>query len=501
MDKIISPPQNAFVLGRRISNNILLGQELFHGYKHQNLPPQCALKVDLRKAYDTLEWDFILAMLRVFGFPDKLIMWIEECISTTSFSVSLNGDLHGFFPGARGLRQGDPMSPTSSSLLWSCCTYYYFSVLSNRIHFSFIGDALLEFADLSGLHANVNKSQLIPVRQQLLTILGFQEGVLPVRYLGLPLISSHLAVDDCKPLLLKVDERLQGWSSLRLAFAARVQLLKSMISALNVYWAMAFIFPKGVLKTIEARMRKFLWQGGSDSGVAKVGWSDVCKPGDSFFVWHDPRHPLGPLIHRFPRGPSTIGIPLEAKLSEVIDDDGWSWPLVTTNIGHMEITELSPPLGNLDTVTWNSVGRGFTTTDSYRLFQPPGPKVNWYFYSLDPFASLVIASSCGLRFWRDYLLWIELGGLDRITLVFYVLEERWRRMSTCYFWCENSRACLRVLKEKVRFQVPLIGWKHTIIWASRRWRGRHPWNASSRALLASVVYHVWMERNKRRFGN
>ncbi|KAL0455413.1 UNVERIFIED_CONTAM: Retrovirus-related Pol polyprotein from type-2 retrotransposable element R2DM [Sesamum latifolium] len=111
MGKIVSPSQNAFVPGRRISNNTLIGQELFHGYNRQNLPPCCALKVDLRKAYDTLEWDFIHAMLSVFGFPEKMIMWIVECISTTTYSVALNGELHGFFPGARGIRQGDPMSP------------------------------------------------------------------------------------------------------------------------------------------------------------------------------------------------------------------------------------------------------------------------------------------------------------------------------------------------------------------------------------------------------
>ncbi|KAL0294582.1 UNVERIFIED_CONTAM: putative ribonuclease H protein [Sesamum radiatum] len=145
-------------------------------------------------------------------------------------------------------------------------------------------DALHEFAALSGLHANISKSQLIlsksasSMRDRLLMILGFQEGHLPVRYLGLPLISSRLSIDDCKPLLRKVDERLQGWSSLSLSFAARLQLLKSVILALNVYWATAFILPKGVLKTVEARMRKFLWQGGRDSGVAKVAWVNVCKP-------------------------------------------------------------------------------------------------------------------------------------------------------------------------------------------------------------------------------
>ncbi|KAL0287863.1 UNVERIFIED_CONTAM: hypothetical protein Sradi_7115700 [Sesamum radiatum] len=100
-DDLTAAIQDFFVSGRRISNNILLGQELFHGYNRQHLPPRCALKVDLRKAYDTLEWDFVEAMLHMFGFPGKFIQWIMECSSTTVFSVSLNGELHGFFQGAR----------------------------------------------------------------------------------------------------------------------------------------------------------------------------------------------------------------------------------------------------------------------------------------------------------------------------------------------------------------------------------------------------------------
>ncbi|KAL0455507.1 UNVERIFIED_CONTAM: hypothetical protein Slati_0889900 [Sesamum latifolium] len=113
-DFFISAITECVCADRRISNNILLGQELFHGYKRQNLPPRCALKVDLRKAYDTLEWDFINTMLHVFGFPDKFIMWIVECISTTAFSVSLNGELHGFFQGARDFGRGILCHPTYS---------------------------------------------------------------------------------------------------------------------------------------------------------------------------------------------------------------------------------------------------------------------------------------------------------------------------------------------------------------------------------------------------
>ncbi|KAL0420609.1 UNVERIFIED_CONTAM: LINE-1 reverse transcriptase [Sesamum latifolium] len=111
LEDLISPSQNAFVPGRSIGNNILLAQELFHGYNQQHLPPRCALKVDIRKAYDTMEWDFLSAVLKLFGFPPLFILWIEECVTTPSFSVCLNGSPHGFFRGARGLRQGDPMSP------------------------------------------------------------------------------------------------------------------------------------------------------------------------------------------------------------------------------------------------------------------------------------------------------------------------------------------------------------------------------------------------------
>ena len=63
LDKIISSSQSTFILDRSIVDNILLVQELFTGYYQQHLPPKCALKVDLRKAYDTVEWDFLTTVL------------------------------------------------------------------------------------------------------------------------------------------------------------------------------------------------------------------------------------------------------------------------------------------------------------------------------------------------------------------------------------------------------------------------------------------------------
>lgn len=69
------------------------------------------LKMDIRKAFDTVTWDFILKVLEAQGFPPIFRAWIQECICTPRFSVAVNGELAGFFGGKKGLRQGDSISP------------------------------------------------------------------------------------------------------------------------------------------------------------------------------------------------------------------------------------------------------------------------------------------------------------------------------------------------------------------------------------------------------
>ncbi|KAL2225548.1 UNVERIFIED_CONTAM: hypothetical protein Sindi_2917000 [Sesamum indicum] len=315
LDKIISPCQGAFIPGRSIGDNIMLAQELFTGYNQARLPPRCALKVDIRKAYDTVEWDFLLAVLQLFGFPPTFTRWIEECVTTTSFSIGLNGNPHGFFIGARGLRQGDPLSPYLFVLVMEILHMGFLQLIEQDGQFKyhwkcepakvfqlgFADDLLLfsradlasinvlkmgldRFAEWSGLRLNVQKSHVIISRSaqgwknQILEAMGFQEGELPMRYLGLPLLSSRLSISDCQPLLLKIDARINGWEGLSLSYAGRIQIIKSVLSALSLYWASAFILPKAVIKQIEKRLRTFLWKGNSTSGYAKVAWKDVCKP-------------------------------------------------------------------------------------------------------------------------------------------------------------------------------------------------------------------------------
>ncbi|KAL5555276.1 hypothetical protein UlMin_037512 [Ulmus minor] len=102
LDDLISENQSAFVGGRLIHDNIIVG--LGNGKK-------MALKLDMSKAFDRVEWKFIEAVMIKLGFAEPWILKIMNCISSVSFSFLLNGEVKGNISLGRGLRQGDPLSP------------------------------------------------------------------------------------------------------------------------------------------------------------------------------------------------------------------------------------------------------------------------------------------------------------------------------------------------------------------------------------------------------
>ena len=112
MDKLVTPMQSSFVPGRHITDNIIITQEVVHSMRRmRGKDGYMAVKIDLEKAYDRLNWDFILDTLQDIGIPNRLINVIMKCFTSTKMLVSWNGDLSEEFRPTRGVRQGDPLSP------------------------------------------------------------------------------------------------------------------------------------------------------------------------------------------------------------------------------------------------------------------------------------------------------------------------------------------------------------------------------------------------------
>ncbi|KAJ0604634.1 putative RNA-directed DNA polymerase [Helianthus annuus] len=238
------------------------------------------------------------------------------CVTTTTFSLAINGNLHGYFKGKRGLRQGDPMPPYLFTLVMEVLTLilqhqveisagfrFHHKCEKQRIISLCFADDLFLFArgdpnsasvileslnlfkNMSGLVPSMNKSTVffwgVPnyVKDQIRSLMQFEEGVLPVRYLGVPLISTRLIYNDCKKLVENMESRISDWKAKSLSFAGRLQLIRSVLSSMHVYWASVFILPKRIIYDLEDRMRRFLWaQGNNIKGKAKVNWSRVCLP-------------------------------------------------------------------------------------------------------------------------------------------------------------------------------------------------------------------------------
>lgn len=315
---IISPVQSAFVPNRSIGDNIFLSQALCKDYHRLDVQPRCSIKLDIHKAFDSLNWCFIFEALRRMRFPLKFVNWIRTCITSCMYSVKVNGSLEGYFKGKSGLRQGDPLSPylfvIAMEILSACLVKnvnddpdfkFHWRTKELSIHHLIFADDIFLFSrgdlrsvntlmtgvrlfeNLSGLAPNCSKSVCFfsnvhdNVIASILEATGFQQGHLPIKYLGVPLITGRLKSRDCSPLVHKICSQIELWTCKFLNFGGRLQLLKTVLSGIIGYWSMFLFLPKYILKQVNALLFKFLWGGfykASGKCHYKVGWLDCTKP-------------------------------------------------------------------------------------------------------------------------------------------------------------------------------------------------------------------------------
>ena len=102
----------AFVPGRWIAENGMLAREILHTMKKKTGGEGIVgIKIDMNKAYDRIEWSFVLEILKCCGFGESFVKLIEVCLSTSEYEILLNGSPLQRCKPSRGLRQGDPISP------------------------------------------------------------------------------------------------------------------------------------------------------------------------------------------------------------------------------------------------------------------------------------------------------------------------------------------------------------------------------------------------------
>ena len=109
--RIISPSQHAFIKGRKIQHAIGLTSESFNLLNYKSYGGNVGLKIDISKAFDTLDWNFLIRVLTQFGFNQTFTKWITTLLHSASLSILVNGTPYGFFNCCKGVRQGDPLSP------------------------------------------------------------------------------------------------------------------------------------------------------------------------------------------------------------------------------------------------------------------------------------------------------------------------------------------------------------------------------------------------------
>ncbi|GJZ52405.1 putative RNA-directed DNA polymerase, eukaryota, reverse transcriptase zinc-binding domain protein, partial [Tanacetum coccineum] len=280
---LIGETQMAFIKVRQIIDGPLMINEIISWEKKER-KRLLLFKVDIEKAFDSLNWNFLISVMSQMGFSLKWINWIISCLNSSYASVLINGIPTKEFKLERGLRQGDPLSPFLFILVVEALNVVMLEAKNKNIfkgievgndkvymsHLQFADDALI-----MGEWSLHNVKNLTPLPTPLVVNLHYS----PCIYLGLPIGANMSRCESWSPIVDRFHKRLSMWKAKSLSFGGRLTLIKFVLGSLGVYYFSTFKAPIGTINKLESIRRKFFWGDNMEENkIAWIAWDKVIAP-------------------------------------------------------------------------------------------------------------------------------------------------------------------------------------------------------------------------------
>ncbi|XP_048630058.1 uncharacterized protein LOC106373575 [Brassica napus] len=319
LESLIAETQSAFVPKRAISDNVLITHEILHYLKKSKAQRHCymAIKTDMSKAYDRLEWDFIKSTLLRLGFHTTWTNWIMQCVSTVSYAFIINDATRGFVKPGRGIRQGDPLSPylfiLCSELLSSLCNLgqtngkfkgiklatgspcinhllfaddTMFFCKANASNAQVLNKILATYETVSGQLINTQKSAISFSRKtsqarkdQIKQTLGIDNDGGFGKYLGLPEQFGRRKKDIFAGIVGRIKLKSISWSTNFLSRAGKMVMLKTVLASMPTHAMSCFKLPQSLCAQIQSMLTRFWWDSAPETRkMSWISWKKMAKP-------------------------------------------------------------------------------------------------------------------------------------------------------------------------------------------------------------------------------
>nr|GEW19669.1 RNA-directed DNA polymerase, eukaryota, reverse transcriptase zinc-binding domain protein [Tanacetum cinerariifolium] len=284
---LVNEIQSAFVADRQILDGLFILNEIVQWCKKRNKQAM-VFKVDFKKAYDSVRWEFVDDILKKFGFGEKWCMWIQSCLKSSRGSVIVNGSPTQEFQFYKGLKQGIKLG---SSLQVSHLFYADDAIFMgqwNQSNIDTITRVLDVFYRALGLRINIYKSKLMGISmdanllKKAASKIGCMVLTTPFRYLGSKVEGLMSRIQSWSDIIEGMEARLSRWKLKTLYIGERLTLIKSVLGAIHIYHMSMFKVPMQVLQKLESiRARVFNGTDGKSRKPSWVRWKSVMASKDT----------------------------------------------------------------------------------------------------------------------------------------------------------------------------------------------------------------------------